>query len=187
MSSEVLSGNNLDSVFPSFGISPPERGPSRAIPSATFENAADRDELSAAAESESTESVHETCPSQDEGTNANGDRRLNTQPQLQIVQPSSQTFSTEIEIDFRQLDDGCRLEIVEDSADATKTKLAIFDGSKVQLVSKFEYRGNIFVPIARESDGLRDIVLPHAPNPYLSTEEILSRISGLASLLPHPT
>jgi hypothetical protein len=179
MSGHILSDYKSGSVFQSFEISPSESSPSRAVPNGTFENLADRDELSTAAESKSTEVVHEARSSQDEGTDANGDKLVEKQPQLQIVQPHSQICSSEIEIDFLQLDDGSRLEVVEDPADATKTKLAVFDGEKLQLVSKFEYRGNIFVPIARESGGLCDIVLPHAPNPYHSTEEILSRISHL--------
>jgi hypothetical protein len=179
VSSEVLSGNKLNSVFPTVEISSPEKNSSRSIPNASFENAANPGESSAAAESKSAESVDKTYPGQGEAMDTNRNGRADKQPQLQIVQPSSQNSLTEIEIDFRQLDDGCRLELIEDPADATKTKLAIFDGGEVQLVSKFEYRGNIFVPIARESDGLGDIVLPHAPKPYFSTEEILFRIEYL--------
>jgi len=158
---------------------PLEQNPSQSIPDAPFEEAPNLDESGPAAESESAEAFDKASPSQDEATDANGDRQADKQPQLQVVPPSSQTRSVPIEIDFRQLDDERRLELIEDPTDPTKTKLAVFDGGEVQLVSQFEYRGNIFVPIARESDGLGDIVLPHAPNPYLSTEEILSRIVHL--------
>ena len=40
-----------------------------------------------------------------------------------------------IEIDFKQLDDGRVVELVEDPADATKTKLAVFDNGKVYLAN----------------------------------------------------
>ena len=159
--------------------SPPEQNPSRSIPDAGFENVAISDESGPAAESESAEADDNTGPSQDEAMDANDDRQPDKQPALQVVPPSPQTGSGPIEIDFRQLENGRRLELIEDPTDPTKTKLAVFGGSKVQLVSHFEYRGNIFLPIARESDGLSDIVLPHAPNPYHSTEEVLSRVVHL--------
>ena len=137
------------------------------------------DESGPAADSELAEAVDKTSLSQDEATDANGDRQPQKQPDICMSLHSSQTGPVPIEIDFRQLEDGCRLELIEDPADPTKTKLAVFDGKRSQLVSQFEYRENIFVPMTRESDGLRDIVLPGAPNPYLSTETILSRIAHL--------
>ena len=179
MSTDLFSVVGSTDSFQTSEGSPPEKNPSKSIPDAAFENAANSGESGAAAESESAEAVDKTYPCQGEVTDANGNRQANKQPQLQIVQSSSQTSSVPIEIDFRQLDDGSRLELIEDPADPTKTKLAVFDGVQVQLVSQFEYHGNIFVPIVRESDGLGDIVLPHAPNPYLSTEEILLRIVHL--------
>jgi hypothetical protein len=175
MSADHLSVLGSTDPFQTSEDSLPEKNPSQPIYDAAFENAANSNILGAAAESLPAKAVDKADRCQGEATDANGNRQADKKPQLQIVQPSPQTNSVPIEVDFRQLDDGHRLEIVEDPADPTKTKLAVFDGAAVQLVSQFEYRGNLFVPFARESDGLGDIVLPRALHPYHSTEEILSR------------
>jgi hypothetical protein len=101
------------------------------------------------------------------------------QPALRVVQPSSPSITRHIEVDFQYLDDGRVVELVEDPADATKTKLAVFDSGKVYLTDAVDYRGQILVPIARSNHGLEDIILPRAPHPYQSAEEVFYRTCNL--------
>ncbi len=153
--------------------------PREEITDSPIKDKAISNEASAPAESQPAEPIGVTRQPKGRETDSNDPAQVAKQPTTSVKEPSIQPNSEPIEIDFRQLDDGRRLELIEDPADPTKTKLAVFDGGEVQLVSAFEYRGNIFVPIARECDGLGDIVLPHAPNPHLSAEEIFSRIVHL--------
>ena len=81
------------------------------------------------------------------------------------------------------------VELVEDPADATKTKLAVFDSGNVYLTDAEEYAGQLLVPVGRMTDGLEDIILPRAPRPYESTEEVFYRAHNLIAscvTLPNP-
>lgn len=120
-------------------------------------------------------------------TNTEGNGSQSPSPEERSsVAPSPVT--PRIEIDFKQLDDGSVVELVEDPADATKTKLAVFDGRQVYLADEVDYRGQLLVPFGRTTDGLEDIRLPRAPQPYHSTEEVFYRTSNLinaCSALPN--
>ena len=100
-------------------------------------------------------------------------------PLLRVVHSPSPSITPRIEVDFKHLDDGRVVELVEDPADATKTKLAVLDGGKVYLTDAVEHAGQLLVPIGRMTDGLEDIILPRAPRPYESTEEVFYRTHNL--------
>ncbi len=105
--------------------------------------------------------------------------RPEKEPLLRVVQPPSPSITPRIEVDFKHLDDGRVVELVEDPADPTKTKFAVFDGGKVYLADAVDYRGQILVPIGRTANGLEDISLPRAPRPYESAEEVFYRTHNL--------
>lgn len=109
----------------------------------------------------------------------NGTKRPDKQPALRVVQPSPPPTTPRIEVDFKQLDDGRVVELIEDPADATKTKLAVFDSGKVYLTDAVDYRGQLLVPIVRTTHGLEDIILPRAPRPYQSAREVYYRTCNL--------
>src|SRR5579863_1972621 len=113
---------------------------------------------------------------------------LTDKPQLlRVVQPPAPSTISHIEVEFKQLDDGRVVELVEDPADPMKTKLAVFDGEKVYLTDAVDYHGEILVPIGRKTDGLEDIILPRAPRPYESVEEVFYRAHNLiASCVTFP-
>ena len=105
--------------------------------------------------------------------------RSDKPPLLRGVQSPSQTITPRIEVDFKHLDDGRVVELVEDRADATKTKFAVFDGGKVYLTDAVDYHDQILVPIGRTADGFEDICLPRAPRPFQSVEEVFYRTHKL--------
>jgi hypothetical protein len=110
-------------------------------------------------------------------------------PLLRVVRSLSPTITPRIEVDFKHLDDGRVVELVEDPADPTKTKLAVFDTGKVFLTDSVDYRGQLLVPVDRMSNGLEDIILPRAPRPYESAEEVFYRthnLIGSCVALPDP-
>jgi hypothetical protein len=94
---------------------------------------------------------------------------------------ASRPFET-TEVDFRQLDDGRVVELVEDPADTTKTKLAVFASGNVYLADSVDYNGKLLVPTARTSHGLEHVTLPRTPRPYQSTEEVFYRTSNLIKM-----
>ena len=53
----------------------------------------------------------------------NGTKRPDKQPALTAVQPSSPPFTPRIEVDFKYLDDGRIVELVEDPADDDGARL----------------------------------------------------------------
>jgi hypothetical protein len=91
---------------------------------------------------------------------------------LRAVQPASPSTTQRVEVDFKHLDDGRVVELVEDPADEKKTKLAVFDNGKVYLTDAVDYRGQLLVPTARTADGLEDISLPRGLYPYKSAEAV---------------
>lgn len=105
--------------------------------------------------------------------------RPEKEPLLRVVQPPSPSITPRIEVDFKYLDDGRVVELVEDPADATKTKLAVFDTGNVYLTDAVEYAGQLLVPVGRTANGLEDISLPRAPRPYESAEEVFYRTHNL--------
>jgi hypothetical protein len=115
-----------------------------------------------------------------EANNIHGSiERSEKEPLLRVVQPPSPSISPRMEIDFKHLDDGRVVELVEDPADATKTKLAVFESGNVYLTDAVDYGGQILVPIGRTADGLEDIGLPRAPHPYKSAEEVFYKTHNL--------
>jgi hypothetical protein len=105
-----------------------------------------------------------------------------------VAQQSSPSATPRIEVDFKYLDDGRVVELVEDPDDATKTKLAVLDSGTVYLTDAVEYRGQLLVPIGK-TDGLEDISLPRGAHPYSSVSEVFYHTSNLIKVcvdLPEP-
>jgi hypothetical protein len=103
----------------------------------------------------------------------------NKQPALRIVHPPSPSITPRIEVDFRYLDDGRVVELVEDPADARKTKLAVFENGNVYLTDAVDHAGQILVPFGRTADGLEDICLPRGLRPYESAEAVFYKTHNL--------
>jgi hypothetical protein len=87
---------------------------------------------------------NEPRATQDDSTSKvrNGTKSSDTQPALRVVQPSSPPITLHIEVDFKHLDDGRLVELVEGPADATKPELAVFDNRKVYLADTVDYCGH---------------------------------------------
>jgi hypothetical protein len=107
-----------------------------------------------------------------------GAKSPDKRPALRALQLAPSITSRK-EVDFKHLDDGRVIELVEDPADKTKTKFAVFDSGEVHLADAVDYGGQLFVPMARETHGLEDIMLPRAPQAYGSVEELFWRTSDL--------
>jgi hypothetical protein len=100
-------------------------------------------------------------------------------PLLHVVQSPTPAINPRIATDFKHLDDGRVIELVEDPSDATKTKLAVFDRGKIYLTDSVDNAGQTIVPIGRFTDGLEDIILPRSPLPYESVEQIFYQTLNL--------
>ena len=109
----------------------------------------------------------------------NGSKNQGERPALRVVEPSQVADTPRLEVDFKHLNDGRIVELVEDPADATKTKLAVFDSGKISYADAVDYRGQVLVPIGRTTHGLEDIILPSAPRPYQSGEEVFYHTCNL--------
>jgi hypothetical protein len=136
-------------------------------------------------------SQDESCTTQGDSTSKvrKGIKRPDKQPALRVVQPPSPSITPRVEVDFKHLDDGRVVELVEDPADATKTRLAVFDSGKVYLTDAVDYCGRLLVPFGRTADGLEDISLPRGPHPYQSAEAVFYRTLHLIEscvALPEP-
>jgi hypothetical protein len=188
MGTDLSSVNESTCALEISETAPTEKKHVRPIREAASESTVPSNGSSATVKSESAGAIDKSCSYQGAARDVNGTMQADKQLALHVPQPSSQSISVPIEIDFRELDNGRRLELIEDPEDSFKTLLAVFEGGKVHLASKVDYEGQVLVPIGRGSDGLGDIVLPRAPKPYHSTEEILSRtihlIEACVSLPP---
>jgi hypothetical protein len=109
-----------------------------------------------------------------------GARRPDAGPVLRVVEPSS-SAPIRVEIDFKYLDDGRVVELIQDPTDASKTKLAVFDSGKIYLADEVDCHGQILVPIGRRTEGLEDISLPGTPHPYQCAADVFFHTSNLIS------
>jgi hypothetical protein len=123
-----------------------------------------------------------------EGNNENSAAERHDKPALlRLVQAPSQSQMSRIEVDFKYLNDGRVIELVEDPTNPMKTKLAVFDGGKVDLADSVQYDGQLLVPVGRLADGLEDISLPRAPRPFETVKEVFYRTHNLiASCVTFP-
>jgi hypothetical protein len=85
------------------------------------------------------------------------------------------------EIDFAESEDGTLVELVEDSKDPGRTRLAVWKDSEVQFVDRLDQDGQVFVPMSRKNEVLRHIRLPSAVLPYESVQALLRRLESLIS------
>jgi hypothetical protein len=77
------------------------------------------------------------------------------------------------EIDFAELKNGTLVELVEDSKEPSRTRLAVWKDGEVQFVDRLEQDGQVFVPLARNNELLRHLRLPSAVTPYESVPALL--------------
>jgi hypothetical protein len=89
--------------------------------------------------------------------------------------------SEDIEIDRVELKDGTLVELLEDPANPNRTLLGIWQGREVHLVDRLEQDGQLFIPLARNSEILRHIRLPKDAKPYDSVQELLRRLETFIS------
>jgi len=85
----------------------------------------------------------------------------------------------EIVTDFADLDDGSRVETVENPTDPTKTLLAIYENGNVRLDERFQSGGRMLVPVPRDSGIFNRVRLPKGAAPYESIRSLLTNTSGL--------
>ena len=81
-----------------------------------------------------------------------------------------------VQTDFKCLDDGRIIEVIEDPADASRTRFAVWDGHGAFFADEIEYRGQKFIPPSRHSAGLENIRLPRMLAPYGSPDLLFWRI-----------
>jgi len=80
------------------------------------------------------------------------------------------------EIDFAALPDGSIVEIIEDPADPSRTRFAIFKQGRVRFADRMEGRGQILVPVPRTVVGLSDVKLPSGVMNYGSITRLVYTI-----------
>src|SRR5258707_314654 len=94
--------------------------------------------------------------------------------------PSNKSGDNSVtEIDFDVLKDGTLVELVEDSEDPGRTRLAVWKDSEAQFVDRLVQDGQVFVPLARNNELLRHLRLPSAVLPYESALALLRRLETL--------
>jgi hypothetical protein len=64
------------------------------------------------------------------------------------------------EVNFQVLDNGDIVDLAENPDDPTQTLLAISHEGQVHFTDKLEYKGNVLVPMQRNSPELADVRLP---------------------------
>lgn len=91
-----------------------------------------------------------------------------------------------IETASAELEDGTQIELIEDPGDPSRSQLAVFRNSGVQIVERFEFQDRMFVPIPRDTNVVRHVRLPRgikscgtAQSLLRDTIEVLSRCVDL--------
>jgi hypothetical protein len=76
------------------------------------------------------------------------------------------------QIDFASLPDGTIIESIEDPADPTRTRFAVFKRRRVRIADRVQDRGRILVPVPRSVAGFSDVKLPTGVMNYRSTTRL---------------
>jgi hypothetical protein len=85
---------------------------------------------------------------------------------LRIISPQAIYAAPTREVNFQVLDNGDIVDLVENPDDRTQTLLAISHEGHVHFTDKLEYRGQVLVPMQRNSPELADVRLPTGVLPY---------------------
>jgi len=83
------------------------------------------------------------------------------------------------EIHFAELQDGTLVELVQDSEDPRRTRLAVWKNSEVYFVDRLEQDGQVLVPLSRKSEVLGYVRLPAGALPYESAQALLRCLESL--------
>lgn len=106
----------------------------------------------------------------------------NFQPENGNLRGSSTTIATvPVQIDFRELDDGSLVEVVEDPEDPTQTRLAVWKDGAVRYDKQIVYGNQVLLPRQRSGEILPYMRLPQAALPYASVPALLEEIIGFLS------
>jgi hypothetical protein len=82
-----------------------------------------------------------------------------------------------VETDFTQLQDGSIVEMTQDPEDASRSVFALFKNGNVCFTPRVESQGQILVPLARDSEIVRNVRLASGVEPYGSVRSLLSQLT----------
>lgn len=85
--------------------------------------------------------------------------------------------SAVVEVDFAELSDGSLVEMIEDPADATKTRLAVWRNKSVRYTESVVDQGKILVPLPRADDQLQHVRLARGAEAYGQFEELEQNVA----------
>jgi hypothetical protein len=84
-----------------------------------------------------------------------------------------------IETDFVELGDGRIAELVEDPTDPSHTQLAVWKDGTIRYASKVESHGRVFVPLRRQGQLLREVLLPSSAEAYGSILDLVGEVGAI--------
>jgi hypothetical protein len=84
-----------------------------------------------------------------------------------------------IETNFRALEDGSLVDLVEDPSDPRRTLLALWKNGAVTYHQELEIEGQRYIPVQRDAEILRCIPLPRSAEPYASIQDLVRELSTL--------
>jgi hypothetical protein len=90
--------------------------------------------------------------------------------------PAARELRRAIEVEFLELGDGRLVEMIEHPADPTKALLATWSNGQVFFVEKLEFGDKVLLPLARDADIIRHIMLANGCESYGSTRQLLAGI-----------
>jgi hypothetical protein len=96
----------------------------------------------------------------------------------------SKTRSTSLsvlEADFAELEDGSRIELIEDPEDSSRTAFAVFNGKETRYTRECECKGHLLVPVPRDGNIVRHVRFPRGAKPFESVESILGQLDSIFS------
>lgn len=91
---------------------------------------------------------------------------------------SSQDHLPERAIDFAELEDGSLAEMIEDPADPTKSKLAVYSNGTVRCTDKLRDGNKVLVPLPRTDPVSKHVCLPQGAEPYNQLEELIGDVGS---------
>ncbi len=77
-----------------------------------------------------------------------------------------------VEISFAELPDGSLVEMIEDPANPTKSRLAVYKNGIVRYADELHYGDKVLVPLSRTDQLLRHIRLPQGAEPYGGLQDL---------------
>jgi hypothetical protein len=106
----------------------------------------------------------------------NGSPRNRSEVQSRADDATVQNPKRTVEVDFRELEDGRLVEMIENPDDETKSILAICKNGRIRYAEELEHGNEMLVPLPKDAEFIRHVRLANGAESFGSVNTLLQDI-----------